>query len=436
MGLATNTLSRLYTTSIKNSSNSLNFKRKAVQNQLWPNNTTIALGRTVLFSGTVTAVSGIWIKQFTPCKGFGGNYNYTYSISPALPSGITINSRTGVISGMSSVITNNTTYTVTVTSGGSTVTSTFILAVTSLFTIDAQVLIVGGGGGGATNENNWCGAGGGGGGGYHYETVTLSFPDNTQASGYLMTVGAGGTTGSGGTGFSGYRGGTSSMYKLNNLNISRAGGGGGVWYSLTEKDGASGGGSGSAQFGWWGTSAGPNAIGYGIYPGSPYIDAPRQGYNGGNGAAYSNWCGAGGGGGAGGIGVNYDSGGQGGPGLTCTDANITAATGTGVTNAYSGGGGGGNSDGNGYGGGNAGGIGGGGASNNGTANITLGAAYSGGGGGGGSSNFRGIGAGGSGGSGVIIVSYVGGQVLNGGTVYTYSGRTYHVFTTSGQYLTR
>lgn len=436
MGFPANTLSRVYTKYTKHPK-TLNFKRKAVQAQLWPNNSTIALSRTVLFSGTIVAVTGIWILQFTPCKAFGGNYNYTYSISPALPSGITINSRTGVVSGMSTTATANTTYTVTVTSGASTVTSTFILGVTSLYTVNADVLVVGGGGGGASNQNAFAGAGGGGAGGYYYATHTLSFPDNTQASGYLITVGAGGAGGINQD--SGFRGSPSSIYKLNNLDISRAGGGGGVWSTLSdERNGASGGGAPAGQFGWWGTSAGSDKIGYGIYPGSPYIDAPRQGYNGGIGGNGSNWAGAGGGGGSTGLGGDYfgASGNIGGPGTTCSDVNISAATNTGYSNAYAGGGGGGQAGGNGQGEGGNGAAGGGRGGSSNTLEVRTALPRTGSGGGGGGSANYGYAQGGAGGSGVVIVSYPGGQTLNGGTVYSYSGKTYHVFTTSGQYLTR
>lgn len=195
MGYPANTISRLYTKYTK-LPKTLNYKLKAVKSQLWPNNSTIALGRTVLFSGEYIATNNRWIQQFTPCKGYGGDYNYTYSVSPALPTGINIDSRTGIVSGVSSVITSSTVYTVTVTSGASAVTSTFTLEVSAFavrqtyttagvytWTVptgitSGKAIIWGAGGGSSTN-----GTLGGGGG---YATGYLNLQPGTT---YYIVVG-------------------------------------------------------------------------------------------------------------------------------------------------------------------------------------------------------------------------------------------------------
>lgn len=132
-----------------------------------------------------------------------------------------------------------------------------------------------------------------------------------------------------------------------------------------------------------------------------------------------------GGGGASGAGTNPSCagsdgiGGNGGNGLTWFDGNT-----------YAGGGGGGTYGVIGYAG--TGGTGGGGRGgyNNGAA--VTGSANTGGGGGGGS-QFDGIGA--NGGSGIVIIRYAGNRVLQGGTITTTGGYTYHTFTTGSTLFT-
>jgi hypothetical protein len=153
-------------------------------------------------------------------------------------------------------------------------------------TPNVEYLVVGGGGSGG------YAAGGGAGGlltsvGYGVNKDTL----------YTVTIGAGGAR-AGPVGYSG----NNSVFN----NITAFGGGPGTdgRYSA---NGASGGGS---AYGYYVNFLAGN----GIYPGSSYINAPRQGYDGGRGlndGGYT-WAG-GGGGGAGGAGA-YSSGAPGGYG--------------------------------------------------------------------------------------------------------------------------
>lgn len=70
------------------------------------------------------------ITPFTPVTGAGGAGTLSYSVSPTLPTGLSMASATGAITGTSTTTSNATTYTVTVTdSNGATGTATFSLTV-------------------------------------------------------------------------------------------------------------------------------------------------------------------------------------------------------------------------------------------------------------------------------------------------------------------
>jgi hypothetical protein len=69
--------------------------------------------------------------SLTPITGSGGSGVYTYSISPTLPEGLSLNSATGNISGTPTAASSYTQYTVTVNDGTSTTTNTFYLTVNS-----------------------------------------------------------------------------------------------------------------------------------------------------------------------------------------------------------------------------------------------------------------------------------------------------------------
>jgi hypothetical protein len=73
--------------------------------------------------------SGVAATTFTPVTTSGGLGTNTFSITPALPAGLSLNSSTGAISGTPTTASISTSYTVTVTDSSSTVSSTFSLSV-------------------------------------------------------------------------------------------------------------------------------------------------------------------------------------------------------------------------------------------------------------------------------------------------------------------
>ena len=268
-----------------------------------------------------------------------------------------------------------------VTTGSPTVTTSggyTIYTFTSSGTIKWQpvvpldYLVVAGGGTGA-----W--ASGGGGGGLLTGTGYIASPGTT----YTVTVGAGGATAP--------AQGNNSVFDT----ITAIGGGTGTNGSVSANGGSGGG------YSYYG-----GAGGKGVYPGSSYIDAPRQGYDGGTGIDSGGISFAGGGGGGAGGPGNYavgtaptGSGGAGGVGAISTIITAAQATTLGVgqvvsSNVYFAGGGGGTGA---YSVG-AGGYGGGGAGTNGPANA--GAAHTGGGSSGSNTSSS------PGGSGVVILRYL------------------------------
>jgi len=255
----------------------------------------------------------------------------------------------------------------TKTSDGTYVTHTFTSTGTFTFTtatqLDADILVVAGGGGGAH--------GGGGAGGL------LTFTSQTLAatsSGYVVTVGAGGTAG-----LFDVQGGLGNDSQFGLLTLVKGGGGGGYVGSTGQTNGSAGGSGGGGA----GSSSSLKTGG---------AATSGQGNAGGsNGSQTSSPYPSGGGGGAGAVGANAAStnlAGAGGIGL--------ASSLSGSTVYYAGGGGGGNYAASGTAG--AGGTGGGGAGSVSSAG-TAGTANTGGGGGGGGTT------GAAGGSGIVIVRY-------------------------------
>ena len=67
---------------------------------------------------------------FTPVTGSGGTGTLSYSVSPSLPTGLSINSSTGAINGTPTTTSTAASYTVTVTdSNSATATASFSLTV-------------------------------------------------------------------------------------------------------------------------------------------------------------------------------------------------------------------------------------------------------------------------------------------------------------------
>lgn len=320
---------------------------------------------------------------------------YALASGSTLPSGVTLNSSTGVISGTLPDISADTTYTFTINASDGTNLIPRTFSITSSYNIFAEYLIVGAGGNGGFDNGVGATAGGGGAGGYL--SGSQAFARNTPIN---FSVGAAPANSTAGTGYMGQN-----SY-INDL-IAYAGGAG-QYYSgsayVAATAGGSGGGGGYAQrTGGVGTSGQGNAGGNGV----PNSDAPYTGA---------------GGGGAGGVGVSPGSngtGGAGGPGIS------NSITGTAIIYAA---GGGGHSVTGGAGGSN--GVGGSGASGS-NAAAGNGAANTGSGGGG---KFGSSSTGGNGSAGVIVIAYPNttpAPTISGGLTYdqpTRSGYRVYRFT--------
>ncbi len=316
----------------------------------------------------------------------------TYSVSSgSLPSGLTLNTSTGAITGSTSAVGSDTTSTFTIQAATTdkTITRQFKITLkapvvetftsTGSFTFSVptgvssvQVLAIAGGGSGG------CQVGGGGGAGGMVEHSTYPVTPGGSVTGNIGVGGTGYQIGDGGGNIA--TNGTNTTFG----NITCVGGGAGGNHSGPQpqsgKPGGSGGGGGSSggnQPGGTGTQ-GPSGGGSGY------------GNNGGHGRP--GWSG-GGGGGAGGSGSNAPSGQRGGDGGSGRSNSIS---GTSVT--YAGGGGGGSESGN-----SSGGPGGGGGGT-GPGGGTAGDGTDGKGSGGGGTRDNPTDAG-DGGNGVVIVKY-------------------------------
>jgi len=310
---------------------------------------------------------------------------YALANGSSLPSGLSLNSSTGAITGTLPDISANTTYTFTINAsdgGNAVVPRTF--TITSRVIVPIEYLVIAGGGGGAGAANGDGSSGGGGAGGLLSGTSTL-----TSLNTYTVTVGNGGNGGLG----SG-SGGSNNTLRMgsngsNSVLASFTSIGGGAGHS---QDGNAGSNGGSGGGGAGGGSPLPGAGGSGTF---------NQGYAGG--AGMTSPYGAGGGGGAGGVGGSATSGISGAGGIGVANSI------TGTSTYYAGGGGGGankygvNSGASG--GSSIGGAGGSGTSAGGAGSTNTGSG--GGAGGGNSSATDGTagGSGGSGGSGVVVIAY-------------------------------
>jgi hypothetical protein len=189
----------------------------------------------------------------------------TYSVfSGTLPSGITLNSSTGVLSGTTPDVATSTTYNFTVRSTDAQLQDTdrafSITILPSNPTPTVEYLVVAGGGGGGFDRG-----GGGGAGGFR----TATGYSVAAGSPITVTVGAGGTTVTASP-WNGNAGGNSAFGSI----TSNGGGGGGGAAFIDGQAGGSGGG------------AGFNALSTNTYGGagnSPST-SPSQGNSGGNGA--------------------------------------------------------------------------------------------------------------------------------------------------------
>jgi hypothetical protein len=322
----------------------------------------------------------------------------------SLPSGISLNSSTGVISGTLPTVASDTTYSfiVNVTDGVNTIGRSFSFI--SKYAIIVEALVVAGGGAGSG-----FGGGGGGAGGLVYSS---SYGLNSGS--FTVAVGAGGASNGNTTGNNGANSQLSTLVAL--------GGGTSGWDGLSAGvAGGSGGGGGTY-------SGPPNPGGAGLQPSSA-----SGGFGNAGGTAADMTYGAGGGG-AGAAGQAGASGGAGGDGKQYSI--------TGTATYYAGGGGGGARS-SGSRGQTAGGLGGGGTGSSSSSNNgTAGTSNTGGGGGGSQGYNAGTSASGNaGGSGVVIIAYPATKpalTISGGLTYdqpTRSGYRVYRFTAGSGTIT-
>lgn len=239
-----------------------------------------------------------------------GDTPITYAVKAgsSLPSGLSLNPSTGAITGTAPTVVNSTTYNFTLTAKDSqnqpTDRTFSISVVLSPSSVDYLVVAGGGGGGG------FYYAGGGAAGG-----LLTATGYSISAGTYTITVGNGGAAGG-----SSAKGGNGQNSVFGS--ITAYGGGGGASGAAAGNGGSGGGGSSGGAY---------EAGGIGVYSGSSYISAARQGYNGGS-ASGGGASGAGGGGGgasaAGGNGNSNVSGGAGGIGSLITLTTAFAGTAT------------------------------------------------------------------------------------------------------------
>ena len=360
------------------------------------NGTTALAVPGIQYSGTPTWTTsagtlGTAIKQtsFTANLVATGDAPITYSVtSGTLPSGITLNANTGVISGTTPNVSSVTTYNFTIRSTDAQRQDTDrVFSITVVPSLIVQYLVVAGGGGGSDT-------GGGGAGGYRSSVTGESSGGGaaaesmltvTMGTPYTITVGGGGTGGINNNATPGTSGSNSVFGAITSL----GGGNGGAGFgNNSSSDGASGGSGGGGS-----TKATSNTQRFGG------AGTAGQGYAGGA-SMTNNWTG-GGGGGAGSVGTNAagtnvpDGGGNGGNGGSGVTSLISGSS---VTYAGGGGGGQGGSDtSTGLAGSGGGGVG---EAWN-TRSVTAGTVNTGGGGGGIWENAQA----GAGGSGVVIVRY-------------------------------
>jgi len=321
----------------------------------------------------------------------GQTVTYSLASGSSLPTGITLNSSSGVVSGTLPDISVNTTYTFTINAsdGINTVPRTFSILSRVVFPI--EYLIVGGGGAGGDyfqgGGYNAAGAGGGA-GGYLYSGSATSFLNAAS-----IIVGAAGvsTATSNTSGGFASNGGNSTFEALTAIGGGRGGAGNcsvsGNAY--TASSGGSGGGGVRPDGGGAFANAGTNTAGQGN-AGGYYVSGDGDG---------------GGGGGATAAGTSGGQGSQGGAGYT------SSITGTSVVYAAGGGGGKGSSSQGGYswsgsGGSGVGGNGGPKQANSTGSNASSTSYGSGGGGAGSGANDTSVfSKGGNGAGGVVIIAY-------------------------------
>lgn len=314
--------------------------------------------------------------------------SYSLASGSSLPTGVTLNSSNGSISGTLPDISSDTTYSFTINATSGQQTSSRLFTITSLRTVPIEYLIVAGGGAGGDyfQGGGYNAAGGGGGaGGYIYSSSSNLLLNSTPISVGLAGVSTATSNTSGGYASNG---GNSSFAGLTAI-----GGGKGASGNSSVSANASPAGSGGSG----GGGARPDATNFNLAGGN----TSGQGNIGG---AYNSGDGDGGGGGGATVaGIVGGQGSQGGAGFT------SSITGTSTVYAAGGGGGKGSSSQSGYSWSGAGGSGVGGSGGTKQNNSPGGNASSygcgGGGAGSGSDGNSVFSKGGNASAGVVIVAY-------------------------------
>lgn len=365
-------------------------------------------------AGSIGSVQQSSSASFTVAATSDSVVTYSVKAGSSLPSGLSLNSSTGAITGTAPTPANQTTYTFTLTATDTenqTTDRSFSITVLTVLIVN-YIVVAGGGSGGGSYYG-----GGGGAGGLLVSSITL-----TPSTTYAVVVGAGASSGA--------ANGSNSSFIGTGVSVTTIGGGrgGGQYGGAAGTSGGSGGGSGAASAANQGSgTAGP----------------PRQGYGGGAGYVYG-----GGGGGSGGVGADGTNAaspsGTGGLGTNLASIiGVSLATSSSVgyisgSEVQFAGGGGGSIDAN---QGNpawtapgsaGGGIG---AKYVTGSNPGAGQANTGSGGGGGCHPGTSNAAGAAGGSGVVIIRYPGSTATaTGGTIIdTSGGYVTHIFKTTGTF---
>ncbi len=324
---------------------------------------------------------------------------YALASGSTLPSGVTLNSATGVISGTLPSILTNTAYNFTINASDGLNVIPRSFSITSVNAITTDYLLVAAGGSGGASY-----AGGGGAGGMLSGTKKLLKSQN-----YAIAIGEGGIAAAENSGLRGNNG-QNSLF----ADITSIGGGGGGSYGIAGNANGAVGGSGGGSSREDGGAGGAGTSGQGNAGGAMSSNSAGSNYRGG------------GGGGAGSAGYAGDNlgaaNGDGGNGLQSSI--------TGTATYYAGGGGAGAYN-VGYDGGarGEGGLGGGGNGLSGAGTAQSGSPNTGGGGGGaggiGSGKEGGL-RGGNGGSGVLVLAYPNTEPL----ITVGAGLTYTLDTTT------